>query len=190
MTSRHFHVCLNGLTIWSGRAENQERFPQCCNAIRSLQDAVKQELGPRAIQRFVRRAATGATIRTKRSTSRVAIWRAKRKIAELTSKVNTFQLSKGVHGVLSEIWILRVILTAPNVSGRAMAEAFHLVVGSDRSMVSCASVLNIRSAFLEMWKKLIFSAVYNFIATLLQTTSNAATRQPQCCVRPSCSCPR
>ena len=52
--------------------------------------------------------------------------------------------------MLSTNWILRVTLTAPNVSGRALAEAFHLVVGSDRTMVSRESVKNIRAAFLEM----------------------------------------
>ena len=128
MPTRQFQCCLNGLTIWTGRAGNQERFPQSCIAIQDLRDAVKQELGPSVVQKFVRRAATGATKRIDPSTNRVAIWRAKRKIAELTTKVEAFQFSKGVHGVLSEVWILKVILIAPNVSGRAMAEAFHLVV--------------------------------------------------------------
>ena len=125
--------------------------------IRELRDAVKRELGSRAMQRFVRKtAATGINKCSIPSTNRVAVWRAKRKITELTNKVEAFQFSKGIHGVLSEVWILKVMLIAPNVSGRAMAEAFHLVVGSDRSMVSRESVKNIRAAFLEMWKNMIF----------------------------------
>ena len=116
-----------GLRDWADRARNQERYPQCCNAIQDLRDIVRQELGPSAVQKFVRRAATGANKRIDPSTNRVAIWRAKRKIAELTTKVEAFQFSKGVHGVLSEVWILKVILIAPNVFGRAMAEPSHLV---------------------------------------------------------------
>ena len=90
MPTRQFQCCLNGLTIWSGRAGNQERFPQCCNATQDLRDAVKHELGPSAVQKFVRRAATGANKRIDPSTNRVAIWRAKRKIAELTTKMEAF----------------------------------------------------------------------------------------------------
>ena len=96
--------------------------------------------------------------------ARIALWRVQANIKKLASKLETFQSSKGVHNVLSQSWILRVMLTAPNVSGRAMAEAFHLVVGSDRSMVSRESVKNIRAAFLEMWKNLIFASVREFMA--------------------------
>ena len=64
---------------------------------------------------------------------------------------------------MSEEWILRVMLTTPNVSGRAMAEAFHLSVGSDRNMVSRESIGNIRSAFLELYKELVFSIMCDFV---------------------------
>ena len=57
------------------------------------------------------------------------------KIKKLTSKLEVFCSFKNVHGVLSANWILRVILIAPNVSGRSMAESFHVVVGPDSNMV-------------------------------------------------------
>ena len=67
-------------------------------------------------------------------------------------------------GRVSEEWILRVILSAPKVSGRALAEAFHLAVGSDGNIISRPTIANIRAAFLEMWKALIFSVARNLIA--------------------------
>ena len=179
--SRHLH----GLLIWADRAGNKKHSPQCCKAIGHLQDVSKREIGPTTYKNRLRRlhfqrarAATGARdattgardLRTANS-SRVALWRAKDKIKELASKLETFHSSKSVHGVLSASWILRVILTAPNVSGRGLAEAFHLVVGSDRGMVSRESVKNIRAAFLEMWKDMIFGSLRDFIA--------AQRRQPQ-----------
>jgi hypothetical protein len=56
-----------------------------------------------------------------------------------------------------------------------MAEAFHLVVGSDRSTVSRASVKNIRAAFLEMWKNLIFATLRDFIAAQRRGTPKAGS---------------
>ena len=179
--SRHLH----GLLIWADRGRNKKHSPQCCKAIGHLQDVSKREIGPTTYKNRLRRlqferarAATGARGATTgardlriSSSSRVALWRAKDKIKELASKLETFHSSKSVHGVLSASWILRVILTAPNVSGRGLAEAFHLVVGSDRSMVSRESVKNIRAAFLEMWKDMIFGSLRDFIA--------AQRRQPQ-----------
>ena len=69
---------------------------------------------------------------------------------------------------MSEEWILRVMLTSPNVSGRAMAEAFHLSVSSDRNMVSRESIGNIRSAFLELYEELIYSVMRNFVSVRVQ----------------------
>ena len=69
---------------------------------------------------------------------------------------------------MSEEWVLRVMLTTPNVSGRAMAEAFHLSVGSDRNMVNRESIGNIRSAFLELYKELIFSTIRECVSARVQ----------------------
>ena len=67
---------------------------------------------------------------------------------------------------------MRVILTAPHVSGRAMSEAFHLAVGS-ANIISRESIGNIRAAFLEMYKSMIFSAARDFIAVQRQAATGA-----------------
>ena len=74
---------------------------------------------------------------------------------------------------MSEEWLLRVILTAPHVSGRAMSEAFFLAVRSDSNMISRESIGNIRAAFLEMYKSMIFSAAGDFIAVQRQAATGA-----------------
>ena len=65
--------------------------------------------------------------------------------------------------MISQEWLLRVILAAPNVSGRALGESFTALVGSDRKMIHRDSIKSIRAAFLEMWKDLVFSTVRSFI---------------------------
>ena len=59
-----------------------------------------------------------------------------------------------------------------------MAEAFHLSVGSDRNMVSRESVGNIRSAFLEMYGKLIFSIIRDFVSVRVQGARGASGSIP------------
>ena len=185
---------LCSLLDWAGRACNQQRYPDCCSAIRDLQGAAQREAGPRTAHTRGRRlheararaatgaqrattgardAATGAREIVISNYARVALWRKQKKIDVLTSKLKAFQSSKIVGGVISASWILRVILTAPNVSGRSMAEAFHLVVGSDSSMVSRESVKNIRAAFLEIWKNMIFASLRDFIAAQRRGTPKA-----------------
>jgi hypothetical protein len=103
----------------------------------------------------------------------------KKKVLQMTSELQKHTSSKAVGGVVSEEWLLRVILTAPHVSGRALAEAFHLVVGSDANMISRESIGKVRSAFVEMWKALILSTMRDFIGVHLQaatSASGAATR--------------
>ena len=74
---------------------------------------------------------------------------------------------------MSEEWLLRVILTAPHVSGRAMSEAFFLAVRSDSNMISRESIGNIKAAFLDMYKSMRFSAAGDFIAVQLQAATGA-----------------
>ena len=178
---RHFYWHLQGLLVWADGDGNEDRYPKCFRAIRDLQAAVTNEHGPQASRSLARRSATGASRGNSRrpdsSASRTAIWRAKNRIKELTSELDTFKFSKTVHGSLSEAWILRVILASPNVSGRALAESFHKLVGSDRNMISRESVKRIRSAFLEMWKNLIFATVRDFIAVQLRSDPKAVQRR-------------
>ena len=94
---------------------------------------------------------------------RIRAWRAEKKVNELQDRLTKLTDSKTVGGRVSEEWITRVILTAPHVSGRALAETFHLAIGSDSNVISRDSIGAIRSAFLEMWKNLLFSSAKDFI---------------------------
>ena len=46
---------------------------------------------------------------------------------QLTTELCTLKSSKDVRGRVTEEWRMRVILTAPNVSGRALTESFNLL---------------------------------------------------------------
>ena len=94
---------------------------------------------------------------------RIRAWRAEKKVNELQDRLTKLTDSKTVGGRVSEEWITRVILTAPHVSGHALAETFHLAIGSDSNVISRDSIGAIRSAFLEMWKNLLFSSAKDFI---------------------------
>ena len=80
----------------------------------------------------------------------------RRKNTDLELKLQKFTASKTVGGRISEEWLLRTILTAPHVSGRALAETFHFAVGSDSYVISRESIGAVRSAFLEIWKNMFF----------------------------------
>ena len=59
------------------------------------------------------------------------MYRLTRKVKELTKALETLKSkhqSKGVGNRVSQERLLRVILTAPNVSSRALAEAFRLAL--------------------------------------------------------------
>lgn len=88
---------------------------------------------------------------------RIRAWRAEKKVNELQDRLTKLTDSKTVGGRVSEEWITRVILAAPHVSGHALAETFHLAIGSDSNVISRDSIGAIRSAFLEMWKNLMMS---------------------------------
>ena len=47
-------------------------------------------------------------------------------VRDLQGQLSRLKASKDARGRVSEEWLVRVILTAPNVRGRAMSEAFHL----------------------------------------------------------------
>ena len=162
MPNRYLHIAVRRLLAWS--ASNRERYPQTCEAIQILQDAVDKEASPPAkkaraqrtlltssLKRKLKSPATGGVspatggVRNTGysdysgcSSGACRAWRSrqKAKVLQLTSQLAAHTFAKSIGGRLSEEWILRVMLTAPNVSGRAMAESFHLVVGSDRNMVS------------------------------------------------------
>ena len=184
---------------WAARPEIEDRYPLSCKAARDLKAAFNQETTPnsertRACRQRLRLAshrrqgapatgeptpATGgapATCGRKPLTdSQIRTWRCrtKKKMSALQEELSRLKASKDARGRVSEEWLVRVLLTAPNVSGRAMSEAFHLAVGSDSNMISRESIGNIRAAFLEMYKAMIFSAARDFIAVQRQAATGA-----------------
>ena len=200
------HRYVQKLTARTTTTGRRERYPQTCKTILDLRDAAQNETTPAANRKRVSRhrqpAAGGKPSGVGRgrlydgelSSSTIGSWRKRpqKKIAELTAEVQTSKNSKDVSGRVSEDWLLRIILTEPDVSGCAMAEAYHLVVGSDRNMLHRDSVGRIKAAFLEMWKNLIFSAVQDFIGAQLEAATGAsvaARRHPKVCQRFYVNCP-
>jgi len=161
------------LMAWKANPMNQ-KFPQACTAIQALHDALQREMRPFALRKH---ALGQGRRRTRETAVRVQHWRLKQKRKQLQAEVADLrarhETSKGVGGRVSEEWLLRVIMTAPNVTGRALAEAFHLAVGSDSRMVSRVTIGFIRAAFLEMWKALICSNVREFVAAHLKAATGA-----------------
>ena len=69
------------------------------------------------------------------TTLQCQLWRKKKKIEELEQEIAKYKRPKDIQGRVSEEWIVRVILTAPNVSARALSESFRLTVGRPRTML-------------------------------------------------------
>ena len=82
---------------------------------------------------------------------------------ELEQELAKYKRPKDLAGRVSEEWIIRVILTAPNVSARALSESFRMTVGEDHNVISRTQVGRIRAAFLELWKDMLYSSVRSFI---------------------------
>ena len=125
-----------GLAISSSRASR---------AMAELSEAIVKE-APR--RRWKPRASHRGDFVASYGRLRIRAWRAEKKVNELQDRLTKLTDSKTVGGRVSEEWILRVILTAPHVSGRALAEAFHLAIGSDSNVIRRESIGAIRSAFL------------------------------------------
>ena len=184
--NRVVHGWVDKLVAWAARPAIEDRYPLSCKAARDLKAAFNQETTPvsertRAWRQRLRLAshrrqgapATGG--RKPLTDGQIRTWRcrAKKKLSALQEELSRLKASKDARGRVSEEWLVRVLLTAPNVSGRAMSEAFHLAVGSDSTMISRESIGNIRAAFLEMYKAMIFSAARDFIAVQRQAATGA-----------------
>jgi len=163
------------------RADKENAFPRTCKAIDALRDALALERSvaaswkKNARQKLAshRRPAVAGHKRPAdpEGARRTRLHRMSKKVKMLENQLAELKTSKDVRGRVSEEWLVRVILAAPKVSGRALAEAFHLAVGVEGNMVSRATIGNIRAAFLEMWKALIFSTVREFAALQLLDAS-------------------
>ena len=64
---------------------------------------------------------------------RCQLWRKTVKLEQLEQEIAKYKRPKDLAGRVSEEWIIRVILTAPNVSARALSESFRMAVGEDHS---------------------------------------------------------
>ena len=61
------------------------------------------------------------------------LWRKNVKLEQLQQELAKYTRPKDLAKRVSEEWIIRVILTAPNVSARALSESFCMAVGEDHS---------------------------------------------------------
>ena len=52
--------------------------------------------------------------------------RANKKVLQLEIQVTRLTQTKSLRGRLSQEWILRMLMSAPQCSGRALAHAFHM----------------------------------------------------------------
>ena len=64
---------------------------------------------------------------------RCQLWRKNVKLEQLQQELAKYTRPKDLAKRVSEEWIIRVILTAPNVSARALSESFRMAVGEDHS---------------------------------------------------------
>ena len=67
------------------------------------------------------------------SALRCQLWRKNVKLEQLQQELAKYTRPKDLAKRVSEEWIIRVILTAPNVSARALSESFRMAVGEDHS---------------------------------------------------------
>ena len=104
---------------------------------------------------------------------RCQLWRKNKKLEKLEQEIAEYKQAKDLAGRVSEEWIIRVILTAPNVSARALSESFRMAVGEDHNVISRTSVGRIRAAFLELWKDMVYSSVRSFIEDQCQPLAAA-----------------
>ena len=106
--------------------------------------------------------------------------RTKKKLAQVEAQLRALQskheTSKTVGGRISEEWICRVILSAPNTSGRALQESFMSLVGEDGTMIHRGSIDRIKAAFLEMYKDMLSSVVTWFISAQLRDVASKTAR--------------
>ena len=102
------------------------------------------------------------------SRRRQRVARMTRELKQLRAQVENFKTTKTLGGRLSQEWILRVILSAPNASGQGLVDAFKMAVASDSSALSRLSMGSIKPSFLEFWKEMNHSKVREFVSMQLR----------------------
>ena len=102
--------------------------------------------------------------------------RMKQECMRLKEQVKNFKTTKTLGGRLSQEWILRVILSAPNASGSGLVDAFKIAVASDSSVISRQSMSCIKASFLEFWKDMNHEKVQEFLSMQLQGVVSETAR--------------
>ena len=72
---------------------------------------------------------------------------------------------------MSQEWILRVLMSAPTMSGRALAASFRMALGIDGNAISRVSISRIKDAFLEMWSDMNHAALRRFVSAQYRAVS-------------------
>ena len=134
------------LDAWFSKARCPH--PQVQDALRVLAAALDAEV-PRTRHSAKRKAATGAGVDTGAVDSRKYYYQARRFRRErdaLQKQLGLVSGAKEDHNMLSEEWLLRVFLSKPNASARALEQGFGDIVGSDVHTVSRPRMNMIRDA--------------------------------------------
>ena len=61
------------------------------------------------------------------------------------------------NGRIADAWVVRTFLANPHVTGRALAETFHLAAGTDATVVGRTSIKKIKDTWVEMYKEMAFN---------------------------------
>ena len=199
----HVHACVSRLVFWSVKPEIQERYPRSCRAIRLLRDTWSDET-PHTYQARKRRrrlrfsSLASANDGRRRLASqrrpmadfeeaeathvrelgrrRQVFRRMKKEWMQFKEQVENFKTTKTLGGRLSQEWILRVILSAPNASGRGLVDSFKMAVASDSSALSRQSMSCIKASFLEFWKEMNHEQVREFLSMQLRGVVSETAR--------------
>ena len=172
---RHFPVVLRRRCrrVQEYFATARRQYPRTREALRLLQAALDVEV-PRPVEPTVSQrkrkgevapgagagAATGA-LEAAAPRERRWFYQARRFRQErdaLAEKVRRLSGAKDSRNMLSEEWLLRVILSHPNASARSVEQSFADIVGSDVRTVSRASLNAVRDAFVELYKPMVLKA--------------------------------
>lgn len=142
-------------------ATRRGAYPHTSAALEDLKRALAAEFiqpaGPR-------RPGRGGASRSGDQEKRARRWymRCHRLRAEVTSlkkELAKHTTTKTKERRMEQEWIVRVMLAAPHTSGRALAQAFRDVAGSDACTVSRSTIGRIKDARAEMYPEMVLQAV-------------------------------
>ena len=95
------------------------------------------------------------------------------KVENLRTQVARHTAAKTKEGRIEQEWIVRVILAAPHASGRAVAQAFRDVAGTDSCTVNRTTIGFIKDAWAETYREMFFKYVADLMASLMAAATQA-----------------